>query len=406
MSVNDNAYNSKSNNSKMKSPSPIYFSPYAHKKKSVENLYTEPRKIPIQTDSYSKNKTKNKISNPILTKNIINIEPQECYRKNSKYLSQTNDKIFQNNNNINNPQSYKKINSKLYLKKNVILNLSSFKEINSNIVLNQLLSNSNINTEENTSKNSKFYKNNKPGNMKFSLGTNTNTSSNYTSMKDSSSHFMKKSAGSATDLFGNTMIKNTKTKLKNSNNNDLKNINFNQINSLGHVLTTTGGNNNKTFLSPQNNPVIGQKIIFSKNEKNKTKEKYVSNMCNINKESMKVIHTQGNEPINNNNLDDKKNEIQYLLRNTYNNVKIYPTTFLNNKIIYQTENNNNMDNNSMRFVKNKSEKILIKKDDNKKNYKNNTNLQNIKSVEEVHFLCVNTIQNGKNLILKWDKYNC
>ena len=63
-------------------------------------------------------------------------------------------------------------------------------------------------------------------------------------------------------------------------------------------------------------------------------------------------------------------------------------------------------NNSMRFVKNKSEKILIKKDDNKKNYKNNTNLQNIKSVEEVHFLCVNTIQNGKNLILKWDKYNC
>ena len=162
MSVNDNAYNSKSNNSKMKSPSPIYFSPYAHKKKSVENLYTEPRKIPIQTDSYSKNKTRN----------IINIEPQECYRKNSKYLSQTNDKIFQNNNNnINNPQSYKKINSKLYLKKNVILNLSSFKEINSNIVLNQLLSNSNINTEENTSKNSKFYKNNKPGNMKFSLGT-------------------------------------------------------------------------------------------------------------------------------------------------------------------------------------------------------------------------------------------
>ena len=81
MSVNDNAYNSKSNNSKMKSPSPIYFSPYAHKKKSVENLYTEPRKIPIQTDSYSKNKTKNKISNPILTKNIINIEPQECYKK-------------------------------------------------------------------------------------------------------------------------------------------------------------------------------------------------------------------------------------------------------------------------------------------------------------------------------------
>lgn len=35
------------------------------------------------------------------------------------------------------------------------------------------------------------------------------------------------------------------------------------------------------------------------------------------------------------NLDDQNKSVQYLLRNTYNNVKIYPTTVLNNKIIYQ-----------------------------------------------------------------------
>ena len=75
---------------------------------------------------------------------------------------------------------------------------------------------------------------------------------------------------------------------------------------------------------------------------------------------MQVIHAQGNEQINNNNLDNKKNEIQYLLRNTFNNVKIYPTTFLNNKIIYKTENNNNMDNNNkLKLTKNKSEKKFI-----------------------------------------------
>ena len=393
MSVNENAINNKTHYSNMKSA--IYFSPYAHKKKVIGNLYTEPRKMPIQTDSTYKNKTKPKISNPIIRKNIINFDQPEFFRKSSKFLSQMNDKSYQSKK--NEPESYKKINSKLYLKKNVIPNLSSFNEINNKVFTSHLGSNSNMNTEFNISRNNKLNKN-KPGNIKFNLGKNN--SNNYTSAKESS-HFLKKSAGSATELFGNNMIKKTKTKQK--NNSDLNNIN---ISPIGYILTTKGSNN-KAFLSPQNGP--GQKIIFLKNENNKIKDKYIGN---ISKDSVKVIQTQGNEQINNNNLDDKnKNGIQYLLRNTYNNVKIYPTTFLNNKIIYQTENNNDninnndSNNNSMCLTKNKSEKLIINNNVKKGNLNTKKNYENAKSIEEVHFLYVRTIQNGKNLILKWDKCN-
>ena len=133
MSVNEDVNNSKSNICKMTSR--IYFSPYAHKKKEFGNLFTEPRKFPIQTDLTSKNKFKQKINNPTLTKNIINIEPQESFRKGSNFLSQINDKSYQQKN--SKPQSYKKINTKLYLKKNAIPNIYSFDENNSNTVITQ-----------------------------------------------------------------------------------------------------------------------------------------------------------------------------------------------------------------------------------------------------------------------------
>jgi hypothetical protein len=45
MSVNEDQSSNKIKCSKMKSP--IYFSPYTHKKKVIGNLYAEPRKIPI-----------------------------------------------------------------------------------------------------------------------------------------------------------------------------------------------------------------------------------------------------------------------------------------------------------------------------------------------------------------------
>ena len=396
MSVNDNASSTKTNYSKIKSP--IYFSPYAHKKKAIGNLYTEPRKIPIQSDSSAKIKTKQKISNQSITKNIINLEPQESFGKSTQFLSQTNDKSYLDKNNV--PQSFKKINSKLYLKKNVIPNLSSFNENSSQAFTNKFGTNSNMNSQVNSRNNKLVNKDNKPGNMKMNIGKNNLNS--YTNIKESS-HLLKKSVGSATELFGNNMIKKAKTKPK--KNTDLNNININPINQIGYILNTTG-NNNRQFLSPQGGQ--GPKIIFLKKEKINLKEKYIGNLS---KDSLKVIQTPGNEKIKNNNLDDKdKNNIQYLLRNTYNNVKIYPTTFLNNKIIYQTENNNNInnidnDNNHIHILKNKSEKLMFNKGIKKVNFNINSNYENANSIEEVHFLYVKTIQNGKNLILKWDKCN-
>ena len=167
MSVNENIINNKAHYSNMNSA--IYFSPYAHKKKVIGNLYTEPRNIPIQSDSNSKNKTKPKISNPILSKNIINFDQPQFFHKSSKFLSQMNNKSYQSRKNI--PESYKKINSKLYLKKNVIPNLSSFNEINSKIFTSHLGSNLNMNTEFNFSRNNKLNKN-KSGNIKLNMGKN------------------------------------------------------------------------------------------------------------------------------------------------------------------------------------------------------------------------------------------
>ena len=61
--------------------------------------------------------------------------------------------------------------------------------------------------------------------------------------------------------------------------------------------------------------------------------------------------------------------MQYLLRNTYNNVKIYPTTVLNNKIIYQDnkkqenkigqvplEKKENLNNNPQKIIKKRKRK--------------------------------------------------
>ena len=153
MSVNEDNNNSKANNTKIKSQ--VYFSPYVHKKMATGNLFTEPRKIPILSDSFSKNKTRQKISNQNIPKNIINNQTQESFRKSSKFLSQTNDKSYQTNR--DSPTSYTKINSKLYLKKNAITNLSSFNDNNSKASTTQMASNSNMNTEVNNSRNNKLY---------------------------------------------------------------------------------------------------------------------------------------------------------------------------------------------------------------------------------------------------------
>ena len=395
MSAKDEMNNSKDNFIKMKAP--LYFSPYSNKKHSLGNLYTEPRNIHQEIDSkLSKNQIKQKINNANLTRNMINIQQPDTLRKNTRLLSEITDKVNQNK---KNPQSYKKVNSKLYLKKNVIQNISSLNETNEgNILSTQPNTNSNTNINNINNDQKQFLKN-RLSNIRFNIGK---SSQNFLNSKNSTSN-LKKNAGSACELLdNNNYLKKSKTKNKNF-------VDINNINPIGYIYTT--GNNQKSFFSPQNHG-SNPKIIFLKNEKSKYQ--------NSSKDS-KINQTQGNEQNNNNEGDNKKNQINCLLRNTFTNVKIYPTTILNNKIIYNQieKNNQNKNNNSNKDNKNnksessnnnssmhynnskiKKEKIVIETVDKRSNVNNNEDFQ---SIEELHYFYVNTLQRGKNIANKLDK---
>ena len=140
---------------------------------------------------------------------------------------------------------------------------------------------------------------------------------------------------------------------------------------------------------------------------------------NTSKDS-KINQTQGNEK-NNKDTEDKKNQINCLMRNTFTNVKIYPTTILNNKIIYNqydkniqgkndgqnsknnksecSNNNSSMHHNNSKI---KKEKIIIDTAEKKPIKKKSENFQ---SIEEIHYFYVSTLQRGKNYAIKLDKCN-
>ena len=385
--------NNKENYLKLKAP--LYFSPYSNKKHNLGNLYTEPRNIHQEIDSnLSKNQIKQKINNGNINKNILNFQRDETFKKNSKLLVEITDKINQNK---KNPQSYKKVNSKLYLKKNVIPNISALSDINSNILPTQPNTNSNTNINNISTEQNNNYPKNKLTNIKFNIGK---SSQNVLNSKNSVIN-LKKNAGSAIDLIDNNNILR-KSRAKNKNI-----IEINNISPIDYIYSS--GSNQKSFLSPQNNG-SNPKILFLKKEKSNYLDQNTS-------KDAKVNQTQENEQ-NNNDGEDKKSQINCLLRNTFTNVKIYPTTILNNKIIYnqldknnqnksdnQSKNNNkseNSNNNSMHHnnSKIKKEKIIIdtaeKKPINKKN-------ENFQSIEELHYFYVDTLQRGKKYAIKLDK---
>jgi hypothetical protein len=398
---------------------PLYFSPYIHKKKSIGNLYTEPRKIPIEKDSNSRNNKKINYSIKISNSNIK--VQQDSLAKSLKLTTENNKK------GRNMHQSYAKLNTKLYLKKNAIPNLASFHDLNSNYpptplmknsVTNIIVSSSIKSTEKNQNLSVGKNKNkNQNKNIKLIFGKNSNN--NYiTNINNNNinSNLLKKQGGSVNELFRNNFIKKTKTKNPPE---------LNNINNIGFIISTSGNNNsaNKApFLSPQNIP--GQKIIFLKKDKSKikeSKEKSRKNSTSNTKEQKKNSQNKKSgksvamEDLNL-NLDDQNKSVQYLLRNTYNNVKIYPTTVLNNKIIYQENKknekmshsvNNSVNssiNNSSSKKKSESnkKKININIIDDKNNENKNTEYQ---SVEEVHYLLVKTIHNGRKMISNMDKKN-
>ena len=438
MFVNEEFDNSKNNFAKMNLP--LYYSPYIHKKKSIGNLYTEPRKIPIEKDSNSRNKSKQKANYSIKISNSNIKSQQDSLTKSLKLTSEKN-----NNNNKkgrNMHQSYVKLNTKLYLKKNAIPNLASFHDLNSNypptplmknsttniIISNSIKStdnkNSNVSIGKNKNKNSNNNKNIKLiySNNINNINNNINKNFNYNYNTYSNNNLLKKTAGSANELFRNNFVKKTKTK----NTSELNNINnINNINQIGYIFTTSGPNPtsaNKAFLSPQN--LSGQKIIFLKNDKNKLKDSKEksrkSSVNSSNKDAKKNSLSKKKEkklnvPDLKLNLDEQQNKsVQYLLRNTYNNVKIYPTTVLNNKIIYQDNKKkekishsvNTSANSSIHHSSSKKKNDITKNKIciNIKNNGSNINKNNeCNTVEEVHFLLVKTIHNGRNMIINMDK---
>ena len=356
MSTRDEKANSKEKFIKLKSN--LYFSPHPPKKyNNITKLYTEQKNIYQETDyNLPKNKIKQKISGKNLNKNLVNIQLPDALKKNNRIVSGTSKKASEEKK----PQSHRKTNSKIYLKKNMISNISDLNF-----------------TEENLREKDDLIMKNRLNNIKFNIGKSTQ---NFLNSKISTTN-LKKNAESAYELLdNNNYLKKSKVKPNNV-------INVNNINQIGFIYTSGNEKKDEPITPPP-------KIIFLKNEKNK--------------EQIKLN--------NSTEKDDKKDEINCLLRNTFTNVKIYPTTFLNNKIIYQNEINNNQNdqsnnntksensnNSSMRHnnSKIKKEKIVIDIPD-KKMKKNKDKLQ-FQSIEELHYFYVDTLQKGKNFSIILDK---
>ena len=364
----------------IKSKTPLYFSPDPNRKHNFSNLYTEPRNIRQETDAnLSKNQIKQKITN--LNKNILNVQTQNNFGKQAKLVTDITDLANQNK---KNNQSYKKVNSKLYLKKNVLQNIASLTDSNGKALMTQtnFHSNTNINNISNE-QNNKLSKS-RLTNIKFNMNQNMLSSNN-------SRVHLKKNAGSAIELM--------ESKTKNLDN-------FNNINKINYIYTS--GNKQNSFLSPQSHG-SNPKIIFFNNEKNKTKDNFYKQ--NTAKEQNQK---KENEQKNINGGDDKKEQINLLLRNTFTNVKIFPTTILNNKIIYnnQSEKNNQNKNGEKSLDKNvnsissinsskiKKEKIVIETVDKKPTISKS---ETFNSIEELHYFYVDTLQKGKGIAKELDK---
>lgn len=364
----------------IKSKTPLYFSPDPNRKHNFSNLYTEPRNIRQETDAnLSKNQIKQKITN--LNKNILNVQTQNNFGKQAKLVTDITDLANQNK---KNNQSYKKVNSKLYLKKNVLQNIASLNDSNGKALMTQtnFHSNTNINNISNE-QNNKLSKS-RLTNIKFNMNQNMLSSNN-------SRVHLKKNAGSAIELM--------ESKTKNLDN-------FNNINKINYIYTS--GNKQNSFLSPQSHG-SNPKIIFFNNEKNKTKDNFYKQ--NTAKEQNQK---KENEQKNINGGDDKKEQINLLLRNTFTNVKIFPTTILNNKIIYnnQSEKNNQNKNGEKSLDKNvnsissinsskiKKEKIVIETIDKKPTI---SKTETFNSIEELHYFYVDTLQKGKGIAKELDK---
>ena len=361
----------------IKSKAPLYFSPDSNKKHNFTNLYTEPRNIYQERDS-------NLLKNPLMSKNKSNYQLQNNFEKHTKLNT---DKLDKANQDLKSNKSYQKVNSKLYLKRNIIQDISALNGANGKALLTQtnFRSNTNINNTPND-QNNKFMKS-RLTNIKFNINKKNQ---NFYSPNNSTT-YLKKNAGSAYDL--------------------LETKNLNNINHLNYIYTT--GNKQNSFLSPQNHG-SNPKIVYFSNKKNKTQNQFYKQSTSKELKTNQ-IETKDNTQSYTNSEEDKKNKINLLLKNAFTNLKIYPTTILNNKVIYNnssTKNNQNKDieqnqknkkgENSNNTSKIKKEKIVIETLDKKPSI-TISKTETFNSIEELHYFYVDTLQKGKNIAKELDK---
>ena len=360
----------------IKSKAPLYFSPDSNKKHNFTNLYTESRNIYQKADS-------NLNKNSLMNKNKSNYELQNNAEKHTKLNTDKNDKINQN---IKSNKSYQKVNSKLYLKKNIVQDISALNAINGKALLTQtnFRSNTNINNTPND-------QNNKLKSRLTNIKFNINRKNQNFYSPNNSTTYLKKNAGSAYDLL------------------EAKNVN--NLNHINYIYTT--GNKQNSFLSPQNQ-YSSPKIIYFSNKKNKTQNQFYKQSTSKDSKANQN-ETKDNTQSNINGEEDKKNKINLLLRNAFTNLKIFPTTILNNKVIYKnssTKNNqvktnelsqkNKKGENSNNNSKIKKEKIVIETLDKKPSI-TISKTETFNSIEELHYFYVYTLQKGKNIAKELDK---
>ena len=210
-------------------------------------------------------------------------------------------------------------------------------------------------------------------NIQFNIGKSSQNVLNSKYSKEN----LKKNSGSAYELLNNIHVNNINMKKKSKNI-----IKLNNINPLGYLYTSPNEKIDKAISPP---PIeLNSNIIFLKNEKQ----------------------------IKDFDEEEKKEDINCVLRNSFTNVKIYPTTFLNNKIIFQnnnkennqsnkSENSNNISSMKHNNSKIKKEKIII----DTENQKAQKEYENFQSMEELHFFFVKTLQTGKIIAKDLDKSN-
>ena len=405
-------------------------SPYYHKKQSHKIVYfSEARLINdgMNTDkNFFPNKMKLKTNLNISTEPNINIskitsqqQNQELLKKNSNYLLE----VRNNNSKIiekvkKETQSYKKSNSKIRIIKSGIPSFSSNIENTNNNVLcsstTHLNSNRNLHSTKSSSNMNIFVsKNNNNNNFIYkNSSTRKLDTNNYNILSNAIENNIKKlnvTAGnkisnnnlldsSNSDIFSSGLQNQPRTKsFYNYGNIGIKISNKNNNNQMGNLFTS-GINNYNYVLSSHLSKGKIQEYYNNVNKKQINHNR--NNIGNSTNEIYLVNNSTEYMPSSpNSNRVLYKNSNNDIYRNISNDMvkKGYPTIFLKNKSMV-TKDNTTATNQSENESKHKKDSILIEQTLNNKN-------ENEKSIEDIHFMFVNMVQNGRKLGLKLEQGN-